>query len=169
MNFHIGFVCSMPVALMQEDCLVCELFLGMRWIDMPKVFSCTFYRPHPKDGEGNVFSLSVSSHLEGGGGTYLPGRGVPTFPGLDGGVPTFPGLDRGGTYLPGGGVSTWVGNPPPHQGRYPPPHQGRYPPTRTAWHVLATRRAVCLLRSRRRTFLLIIGLNLRIPAHIVSQ
>ena len=47
------------------------------------------YRPHPKDGEGNVSSLCVSSYLGGGvptfqGGGYLPFRvGVPTFPGLD--------------------------------------------------------------------------------------
>ena len=74
---------------------------------------------------GYIFSLSVSSHLGRGGGTYLPGRGyllsqvwmggggtyfsrsgrgggVPNFPGLDGGgVPTFPGL--------GGGVRTFPG------------------------------------------------------------
>ena len=74
--------------------------------------------------EGNVFSLSVSSHL-GGGGTYLPdgvgggtysqvwmggylpshvrvGGGVPTLR-SGGGVPTFPGLGGGDTYLLGGG------------------------------------------------------------------
>ena len=44
------------------------------------------YRPHPKDGEGTVFSLFVSPHLDGGG---YPSQvwmvwGVPR-PGLDGG------------------------------------------------------------------------------------
>ena len=39
------------------------------------------YRPHPKDGEGTVFSLFVSSHLHRGR------RGVPQ-PGLDGGQGT---------------------------------------------------------------------------------
>ena len=80
-------------------------------------------------GEGNIFSLCVSSHLdrgrqggptfpfhcrggpEVGGGTTFPGGGLPTFSGR--GVPTFPGggglptrwsgylpSQAGGTYLP---------------------------------------------------------------------
>ena len=92
-------------------------------------------------GEGNIFSLCVSSHLEGG--TYLPGRGVPPsqvwtggylpseagggvptfwvggtpFPGLDGAVPTLVGgtyLGRG--YLLGQGVPTLAGGYLPWQG-----------------------------------------------------
>ena len=57
-------------------------------------------------GEGNILSLCVSSHLDGGGGggVYLPsqaGVGTP-FPGLDGGVTLFP--DRGvPTFLGWGG------------------------------------------------------------------
>ena len=61
------------------------------------------YRPHPKDGEGNIFTLCVSTHLDGGGGG---GRGVshhrsgqggtPLYPGLDGEYP-IPGVDGGGT------------------------------------------------------------------------
>ena len=103
---------------------------------------------------GYVFSLSVSSHLGGGGVPTFPGLdgGVPTFPGLEGGDPTFPGLEGGGvptfpgldggTYLPGldGGVPTLVprvGTPLPRVGTNPPrvgtpPAQGRYPPTGTA-------------------------------------
>ena len=63
----------------------------------------------------------------------------------------------GGTPLPGleGGML----DPGPGKG-YPPPSRsglrigGGGTPTRTAYHVLAMRWAVCLLRSRRRTFLL---------------
>ena len=55
----------------------------------------------------------------------------------------------GGTYL-GWGVSTVA---VPH-GRYtPPPSQGWYHRDRTADGVLETLQSVCLLRSRRRTFL----------------
>ena len=96
-----------------------------------------YYRPHPKDGEGNVFSLSVSSHLGRGvptysgldwGGTYLPrsgrgGGGVPTlrsgwevgggtYSGLDWGVPTLAG---GGGYLLSG--LDWGGTYLPRSGR----------------------------------------------------
>ena len=47
------------------------------------------YRPHPRDGEGNSFSLFVSSHLRG--------EGVPT---LDrGGGGKYLGWWMGGTYL----------------------------------------------------------------------
>ena len=59
-----------------------------------------------------------------------------------GGVPCL-----GGT-LPGG---TQVGTPPPGPGRGVPCWGGY--PDRTTEGVLTTRRAVCLLRSRRRTFL----------------
>ena len=49
---------------------------------------------------------------------------------------------------------SWWGTPISGQdgGMYPHPRSGRgVPPTGTAQHVLATRWAVCLLRSRRRT------------------
>ena len=102
--------------------------------------SCTSYRPHLKDGEGNV----VSVH-RGGGGTY-PGQvqigGYPK-------VPTPPPPARSGRGRRYPKVPT-----PPTPARsgwedgYPkvlaPPHPGQG---------LATGRAVCLLRSRRRTFL----------------
>ena len=102
----------------------------------------------------------------GGGGTrvrYPPG-------GYPGQVPP------GGGGVPGSGTppgSTWVRYPPggvpgsgtPGGGGYPGqvPPRGGYPgqvpppggyPGRTTEGVLTTRRAVCLLRSRRRTFLL---------------
>ena len=136
-----------------------------------------YYRPHPKDGEGNVFSLSTPggvpiSHnalqhfpeCHGPWGRHWGG----TLPGPAGGYPaggTLPGgtlvryppsqVSMGGT-LSGG---YWPGYPPsrvppiPQQGT--PPGQvrtGRYP-GRTTEGVLNTRRAVCLLRSRRRTLL----------------
>ena len=114
---------------------------------------CHFYRPHPKDGEGNIFSLSVSSHLGGGaylpsrqgGGTYLPrsGWGYPSS--QVGGGGTY--LSQAGGYLP---FQVWmgmgVGTPLPrvgtlHPGQVPhlprvgtplsrvgtPPTQSRYP------------------------------------------
>ena len=63
----------------------------------------------------------------GGGDTYLPGRGVPTFPGLDGGylpspgVLTFPG--RG--YLPSTGVTPFPSMDLPSQvGGYLPSQAG---------------------------------------------
>ena len=100
----------------------------------------------------------------GGGGTlpggWYPGR-VPPRPGQDGGstllweVPCWgEGTLLGGTQLgyPPGQVrkgGTLLGGT---QVRYPP-QQGGYP-VRTTEGVITTRRAVCLLRSRRRTFLL---------------
>ena len=129
------------------------------------------YRRHPKDGEGNVFSLFTPG---GGGGRGYPypimlcnitqnsmgqtPRGVPYLGGtLPGGTqvwyPPWPGQDRG--EYPAGGYPaegcTQVGYTlqgiPPGQVR-----TGGYP-VRTTEGVLTTRRAVCLLRSRRRTFL----------------
>ena len=78
-------------------------------------------------GEGNIFSLCVSSHLHWRGGGYLGwGEGVPT---LDGGGGTYLGWGRG--YLP------WIG----WEG-------GTYP-------LQVMPRAVCLLHSCSRTFLLV--------------
>ena len=61
-----------------------------------------YYRPHPKDGKGNGFTLSV--HTPGGvptmGGTYL-GWGVPP---LDGGYLPWP-----GEYLPWPVEGTYLG------------------------------------------------------------
>ena len=80
----------------------------------------------------------------GGGGVprsgYPPGGGVPRS-----GYPPPPGGGRGcrGPVPPGGGGCRGPGTPP----------GGGYP-GRTTEGVLTTRRAVCLLRSRRRTFLL---------------
>ena len=71
-----------------------------------------FYRPHPKDGEGNVFSLSTSGR--GGGSVQLGGGGVRSVQ-----------AGGGGQSVGGGGGSASC----------------------------ALLRAVCLLRSRRRTFL----------------
>ena len=71
-----------------------------------------------------------------------------------GGVPGS-GNPPGGTWVryPPGGVPG-SGTPPGegYPGQVPPPPPGGYP-GRTTEGVLTTRRAVCLLRSRRRTFL----------------
>ena len=67
-----------------------------------------YYRPHLKDGEGNSFTLFVSSHSGEGGSTY-PGQvqtaGVPTLAGGGGYLPLL-GPDREGTYPSWEGVPT---------------------------------------------------------------
>ena len=130
---------------------------------------------------GNVIvslCLSVHTRRGGGSGTY-PGRGggIPTLAssrqGGGGGCPSqvqmggypsqawgtpiqvqiggTPARSRQGVPWPGpdGGVShPWMGGVDRSRpGGIPPP------PVRTTEAVLGTRRAVCLLRSRRRTFL----------------
>ena len=129
--------------------------------------------------EGNSFTLFVCPH-RGGGEVRVPPRGVPGSGTPPGGVPGS-GTPRGGTrvrYPPGGG---YPGQVPPQGGtqvRYPPggvpdSPPGRYPgqvpprggyPGRTTEGVLTTRRAVCLLRSRR-TFLLTIKLFYKIDSN----
>ena len=108
-------------------------------------------------------------------------RGVPGPPGGGGGTRVrypprggYPGQVPPGGYLgqvppggvPGSGTPGGVPGPPPG-GVVPrsgtPP--GGYP-GRTTEGVLTTRRAVCLLRSRRRTFLLILTLKLSISHHL---
>ena len=119
--------------------------------------------------EGNSFTLFVCPHLGGGGypypimlcnisqnamrqrgGTQTPPGGYPDPPG--GYLTGYPPFPPGGYPDPPGGYLT--GYPPSPPGgvpdRVPPP--GGYP-GRTTEGVLTTRRAVCLLRSRRRTFL----------------
>ena len=97
----------------------------------------------------------------GGGGTRvryppggLPGSGTPRggYPGQvpPGGVPKS-GTPPGGYPDPLGGYPGQVPSRGGTQVRYPP---GGVYPGRTTEGVLTTRRAVCLLRSRRRTFLL---------------
>ena len=128
----------------------------------------------------------MSQWRGGGGGTRTPRGGVPgsgTPGGGGGGVPGS-GTPPGDTQVryPPGGVYTRVRVPPGGgtRVRYPPGGGGVYPgqgtprgvpgsgtpptppgggggyPGRTTEGVLTTRRAVCLLRSRRRTFLLTI-------------
>ena len=86
----------------------------------------------------------------GSGG--VPGSGTPPPGGYPGQVPPPPGGTRTPPgQVPPGGVP---GSGTPRGGtRTPPP--GGYP-GRTTEGVLTTRRAVCLLRSRRRTFLFIL-------------
>ena len=52
------------------------------------------YRPHPKDGEGNIFSLFVICQFTPGGTPFSRWGGT-LFPGLDRGGTPFPGLDGG--------------------------------------------------------------------------
>ena len=110
--------------------------------------------------EGYVLTRVCPSVHTWGGGTQPgpgPGRGVPcwgggTQPGLNGSGDTWPGPDWGGTWTgPDWGGGTWTG---PDEGGVPRPGPdgGGYP-GRTTEGVLATRRSVCLLHSRRRTFL----------------
>ena len=130
--------------------------------------------PHP------IMLCNISQNAMGQPGGY-PARSSwgGTLPGPAGGVPcrgvpcqggTLPGRARGGTLLGGypSRVPPQQGNPPtgyppgrvppwqgaPRQGT-PQPGQGGYP-HRTTERVFTTWRAVCLLRSRRRTFLLYI-------------
>ena len=107
------------------------------------------YRPHPKDGEGSVFTGICLSTL---GAVLKSWLGVPQF--WPEGVPlswdwVTPCQVRMG-YPP-----TRTGVPPAGSGWDIPPARlgwGTPPQDRTAKRALATRRAVCLLRSRR-TFL----------------
>ena len=116
--------------------------------------------------EGNSFTLFVCPHL---GGVPISHNALQHFPecheAAGGGGGTWPGTPPGGVpdWVPPRG-GTWLGTPPgtrtPPRG-YPDPPGGvpdRVPPPggypgRTTEGVLTTRRAVCLLRSRRRTFL----------------
>ena len=104
-----------------------------------------FYRPH-SEGMGKVMFLQASlrPHVGGGGGGRVP----PSF--LTGGTPSFP-IGDTPSFLTGG-------TPIPGQVQGYPDYKvmshvrmGVYP---CVQRVLATQRAVCLLRSLRRTFLL---------------
>ena len=92
--------------------------------------SYCYYRPHPKDGEGTVFSLFVSLHLNGGYPITGPGGEYPVS-GLGGGVPhprsgqgvshpadgggyPIPGLDRGYPIQLTGGIPSQVQVGIPH-------------------------------------------------------
>ena len=113
--------------------------------------SLTFYRPHPKEGEGFVFT-GVCPHLGVLSPRFFPRSLVP---GPVQGYPS-PGRVRGGHPI--------MGYPQPGQDgvtprqvkmRYPQPVQGGVPPTRdrTAERALAMRREVCLMRSLSYSFL----------------
>ena len=118
------------------------------------------YRPHLKDGERYYFQL-VCQFTPGRGGVPLSvNRGTPSGP--DGGYPhpsqwgVPPGLDEGTLLLELDRVPPPIGircgHPPPVRTGWYTPHQLG---DRAAERALATRWAVCLLRSRRRTFLLV--------------
>ena len=98
--------------------------------------------PHPRSGQG---------------GTPIPGQGVPPL-GLDEGTPIKPGVGLPPSRLDGDTPhKDWMGLPPPHPSGldggtcHPPPPIGR----QSSRASTCMRRAVCLLRSSRRTFLFI--------------
>ena len=107
-----------------------------------------------------LFHRRLSFHISGGGGGYPHPTegGAPSFPmGVTpsqvrmGGTPIL-GQDMRGTPIQGQDRG-YPGVPHPHPGQVPGQDKGGgVPPPGTAQHVLATRRAVCLLRSHR-TFL----------------
>ena len=82
--------------LQSHDKKILNVSSNVYFCHLPHMFTARIRRM----GEGTVFSLFVSSHLDWGGGVPRPGldggEGVP-WPGLDGeeGVPR-PGLDGGG-------------------------------------------------------------------------
>ena len=135
-------------------------------------FILNFYRLHPKD-DGRLYFQFVCQFTHGGYPIQVTG-GVPPsqvwtgggvlYPADGGGVPHptdrgYP-LSRSGWGYPlrrwgvpylAGGTHPWQGYPS-SRGRGTP-RQGYPPfPTRPAQRVLAMLHAVCLLRSRRRTF-----------------
>ena len=106
--------------------------------------------PHPVDGG---YPIQPTGRT-----LTLPDGGIPILPNGGGVAPFFPtgGTPLGwwtGWVLP---LQNWMGYPPPPNQDWmgvPPPSQSE---ERAAEWALATRWAVCLLRSRRRTFLLIL-------------
>ena len=60
---------------MTTKLVICETipFFDLRRFQAGLVTETSFYRPHPKDGEGNVFSLSTPG---GGGGQSSRGGQV---------------------------------------------------------------------------------------------
>ena len=109
--------------------ILCDLF-GAFWKNI--------YCPHPKDGDGTVFSLFVSSH---------PGGGVPhPYPSLSGGGVPRSSLGRGG----GGGYpklgrgvpQPWMGGYPISRG-VPHPMSPGYPPLQNSKHLLRLRGGRC--------------------------
>ena len=111
-----------------------------------------FYRPHPKDGEGNVFSLStlggVRSESSWGGSGQSPAGGgqVRVQPGGSGQSPAGRGQVR---VQPGGSGQSSRGGGVSPAGRGGGSVNGGGGGSASC----ALLRAVCLLRSRRRTFL----------------
>ena len=106
-----------------------------------------YYLLHSEEMGKVLFSqVSVCPHFQGGTPFWLMEGGTPSF--LIG-VP-HPSQWEGTSILPNGGIAIFPGGDggthPSRQGY--PPSQVRmvYPPVGTVQHVLATRRAVCLLR-----------------------
>ena len=94
---------------------------------------------------------SPSHNISTGPMSFLGGNPV-TSPRSGCGVPPSWGTLSPSSRLGWGGTPWWESPPPPPPGMgYPPPPPP--PPDRTADGVLDTPRSVCLLRSRRRTFL----------------
>ena len=118
------------------DAKVTKVIQPLQMTNFRSRFLCqwVFYRPHPKDGEGNVFSLStpgggyparfsrVPYQVRLGGG--YQGRVPPARSSWEGGYPAR--FSRGEVTLPGPARGDTLPGP---AGRY----QGRVPPARSSW------------------------------------
>ena len=136
-------------------------------VNLSKIRWLYCYRPHPKDRGRYCFQF-VSSHLHGGDrGHPIPGpdKGYPIllmgeYPHLRSGWGVTPSCWQGGTPNPRSGQGSTLGYPIKTEWGVPPfPGLDGVLPPSPIWRqisivsTLATRRAVCLLRSRRKTFL----------------
>ena len=143
-------------------------------VQVPSESSLSCFLPPASEGwgEGTVFSLFVSPHLDPGGGGSWPTGGIPIFP--DGGTPILPNGGKGTPIWWTGGTPIWLMGIPWGWMGYPIGTRWGYPLVDTGWRYsphrdwmgvppptpigrsedrVATRLAVCLFRSRRRTFL----------------
>ena len=109
------FICCVRIPLLDQTCVsrlqsYKKIIISWTTVNIRKRF-IFYYRPHPKDGEGKVFT-GVCLCTAGGGGTPSHvQRGVP-WPGPRG-LPQ-PCQDRGGTPGQGGKAPVpEVGYPPP--------------------------------------------------------
>ena len=123
-------------------------------------FTLHFYRPHPKDGEGNVFTLSTpgggggsGQSVDRGGGQVQPGREV-RVKGQSGGGSGQRSIQLGGSKVNPAGEGGQVKGQSSWGGGQVQPGGGQVQLAGGGGSAsCALLPAVCLLRSRRRTFL----------------
>ena len=160
-TFHRQMTTQIPIG---SCVLVLGICLGLDSVSA----NALFYRPH-SEGIGKVLfsQMSVCPHLVGGYPIWLTGRypylpdgGYP-HPSRQGGYPhprSGQGVHhpRSGQEVPLSQVRMGGGGTAFPQSKSGPRSGWRGTLTGTTQHVLATRWAVCFLRSRRRTFLLVL-------------